>query len=237
MIGAGINEKLVLSNTTKINDKGNLELIFKREALTGDEMWAALEAGQDVSADTGKITIWALNLKTFQGDVKTAGQLMKELQGIESQFKQILGVYITSDKIEKYLGGTSMFAGTVITKENFGKELVKEETLKSVQEVLNKNFLRACEKNPIFDNEQTFRTKFIRQSKEKHFPKLPMFGAFIESSVISSDKTGLKWTKYEEENKLNKPDIIVQDAVPAEEAPAAKSLFKGMEENTDTVIE
>ncbi len=238
MLGAGMNEDLVLSNETKVNEeKGNLELIFKREALTGDAMWDALNANQDVSADSVKIIIWDVNLTTWEGQQKTAGQIVKELQALESQLKQILSVYMTGDKIDKYLGGTKMFVGTVVKKENFATVMVVEDTVKSVQQVIIKNFITACKENDVFDNAQTITLKLVRQSKTKHFPKLPMFGAFIESTVITTKKTGLAWTDYEEKNNLNDPTPTPADVPEETEQKTASSLFDSAKKDVETTIE
>ena len=239
MLGVNIHEGIVLAKETQINEeKGNLELHFKTLPKKGEDMWAAMEGGEEVTEDNVRIIIWDINMTTFNGDVKTVAQIAKELQNLENQLRAILKVYLTTDKITEYHGGTKMFVNTGISKANFATKLLDADSVKKVQTTICSSFIKACTDNNLFENEQTFRLKLVRQSKAKHYPKLPgVWGTWIESSAIPKDQSQVKWSKYEKDNGLDSNEALAADNVVEAEETTAKSLFSNIETDEETTIE
>jgi hypothetical protein len=69
---------------------------------------------------------------------------------------------------------------------------------------------------PFMDkNEYAVRFKLTRQSKDKHFPRVPgMYikdNPFIESMDVPTEKSKVQWTKYELKEGLNDGTPLSRD--------------------------
>lgn len=237
MLGVGIHENVGLTTDTKVNEKGSLELHFGKKAVT--DLWASLEAGDSVKEDTSKIIVWPINMTTWDGNIKSANQIVTELQALEKLLRQILKVYITTDIIEKYQGGVKMFDGLVFEKEKITEHLLDETFVQGAQKNIITKFIEVCNDNDIFDNDQTFRLKLIRQGKDKHFPKIPAsFDTWIESSIITKEKSKIVWSKYEKDNGLDSGEPTAADPQESKQEVAdVNHLFGDSTKDTNQEVE
>jgi len=237
MVGVGINENVVLGKDTKVNEKGTLEVIFKEGENDPNALWESLAAGKEVKEGVTKIMFWPISMTTFDGDAKSPNKIVEELQNFVGTLKKILLVYMTSEAAEEYIDITAekMFENLVFDKDQIAVHLRQEEFVNGAARNVANGFMRACTEKELLENEQTFRLKLRRQSKEKHFPKIPVgFTPWIESSIISKEESKLGWDKYEEENGLNIVGAVTPGDVPKEEAADVSNLFaKPVEEITE----
>lgn len=236
MVNVGINENVIISNAELLtdNDKASLAITFREkdapkiEGDIFDQLSGEGEVATGNSKDGTTIRMWP-PLKplpdTKDGQTKSASEMAKEAADALGERKnallQILSVFMTSDKIK-----FNMFAGmeTLITREKFESNIVKEEVIKSAFINMANQFLAMIA--PHLDKEDSpVRLLLVRQSKTKHYAafreRYVKDNPFIESAHIPKDASKLKWTAYEIKEKLNDPTPVAQAAADAttEQAP------------------
>ena len=235
----GIHENLVLDPKTKINDKGSLELHIKSNdgGNEEDSMFNAFNAGSTSALDgmEGKIIFFPPNMKTFDGNVKTAPEIAKDLLVVAHQLKQYASLYATKDEVETALGGFAMFDGivdttnTALMKQTLPR-LTDEEFMHSVLKNLCGRFIMFIESKNGFEEPVPFRQKFIRQSANKHYPTISKsdFDVWLESMEIPKEASKVSWSEWEIKNKKNDPTPIAAAASDDEEEEvnmAAEDMF------------
>lgn len=224
MINVGIHENVRVKGVELREDpKGDplraimvltLELGGAASNSMADLLAAVTKAEETV--DSGSYQdyyFWPFDNKDKDGKIIEYQGVLDRAKDLRAQLTHILSGYMVKDTIEKKWD-SSIFANTGITPENAAEMLVKDT-------VVNKIFRNICNAfieliTPFVGDAQapTFRVKFIRQSTEKHFSKLPRFAPFWEPMDIPKGQSKLAYTKWEVEHKAN-------DGTPSPDAPAA----------------
>ena len=231
LINVGIWDNLIISDKSKLSDKGGMDLVVKTiespeailAALTNNEVYSAMESN---------FKFFAINLTDFNKNVKSTADLVKDLTTLRYQLTSIAEVYGTKEVVEAAIGGMSMFEGLGIPPEDYGKavaQLVQADFLKKIQDNLSSKFLAFMKANGGF-NGVPFRAKFPRSSKNKTFSGITKspFDVWIEPMTIPKEQSKLAWSDYEIDQGLNHGNPIASDAVKTSVADVnkAKNLFK-----------
>jgi hypothetical protein len=224
----GIHENVVLQKVL-VSDKGRL-MVFLRSKGEGQEKkeenpFEQMNASEVIeeSSDTG-ITFWPFKAPEPKdrksGQDRTPEEMGKiangDVQQMKNQFQQILEQYMTKDQIT-----WSVFDGTGMDKDNYWEQIYNQPVLDIIYKNLCEQFIGMI--TPYLDkDESAVRFKLVRQSKEKHFARVPsMFikdNPFIESMDVPADKSRVKWTKYEEKEGLNDGTPLSRETADATEA-------------------
>lgn len=239
----GIHENLVLdAATTKINDKGTLVIGIK-QSEGEDDLLSAMESSEVMSKMSGNLMMFPPMGKTFDGDAKTAADLVAEMLVMRHQLLQYAMIFTTKEKANAAIGGTRMFADLGFDLNE--KEIVKgcmarltDETFRqSVATNLGKLFIELLNEVGAFTGEVSFRQKFLRASANKHYPSISTssFDTWIEPMTVPKEQSKVAFTAYEISKKKNDPTPIAASstqATPEVESKAA-SLF-GAETTNET---
>jgi len=231
LISVGIHENLVLSDKTKINEHGTLELAIKAEE--GDEaVFAALQNNTVVQSMESSFRFYPPNLLTYETkEPRTAAEIAKGLSILRHQFMEYAKLYGTKEEAEAAIGGLKMFEGLGIPQEDLPKAfraLTNEEFLKKVTNNLSKKFYNYLKAKNAFDGSVKFRQKFLRQSKAKNFATISKstFDTWIEPMSIPKEQSKIAYSEYEITNGKNNPDPASASASQSEAAEVkAASLF------------
>ena len=230
LIPVGIHENLIVSEKSKLSDKGGMDLVVKTvespeailAALTNNEVYSAMESN---------FKFFAINLTDFNKNVKGAADLVKDLTVLRHQLSSIASVYGTKEEVDKAIGGMAMFEGLGIQPEDYGKavaQLVQADFLKKVQDNLSSKFLAFMKAKSAFEG-APFRAKFPRGSKNKTFSGITKspYDVWIESMSIPKAQSKIEWSDYEIKEGLNHGNPIASDASKAsvEDVNKAKNLF------------
>lgn len=230
LIPVGIHENLIISEKSKLSDKGGMDLVVKSiespeailAALTNNEVYNAMESN---------FKFFAINLTDYNKNVKGAADLVKDLTVLRHQLSAIASVYGTKEEVDTAIGGMAMFEGLGIAPENYGKavaQLVQGDFLKKVQDNLSSKFLAFMTGKKAFES-TPFRAKFPRSSKTKTFSGITKspYDVWIEPMSIPKAQSKIEWTDYEIKEGYNHGNPIASDDAKAsvEDVNKAKNLF------------
>lgn len=233
LIPVGIHNNLVISEKSKINDKGSLELVIK-SVESPEAILAALENNEVYQAMESNFRFFTPSITDFNKNVKSAADIVKDLTVRRHQLSQFAELFGTKDEVEKAMGGMAMFEGLGIPPENYGKaigQLTQEDFLKKVDTNLCTKFLNFLKAKAAFNKvSSAFRAKCPRGSKNKIFSSLPKstFDVWLEPMSIPKSASKIEWTDYEIAEGLNHANPIASDATQAAvtDVNKANALFK-----------
>jgi len=228
----GIHEDVVLKNVT-IDKNGKLVLFIrsKEEAKPEEEVnpFDQMNASEVIEeSGDGGITFWPFKTPELKDKKTNQDRTEKELgefsnrdiQTMKNQFQQILEQFMVKDDIK-----WSIFDGTGMDKETYWQQIYNQPILDVIYKNLCEQFMGMIA--PYLDkNEHAVRFKLVRQSKEKHFSRVPgMFikdNPFIEPMSVPQKDSRVKWTKYELAEGLNDGTPVSRDtADTTEDVPEA----------------
>lgn len=242
-IQVGIHENVILEKVV-VNDKGRLVIFLKQkeeegkepEAEAEEDPFAQMNASEVIEKEGGAgIIFWPFKSPEVK-DSKTGAERSSEERGklvngdvlqLKNQLNQILEQYTVKDNIK-----WSIFDGTGMAKETYYEDLSSQTTLDVIYRNICEQFIGMV---TPFLNDPKFavRFKLVRQSKDKHYVRVPgMFikdNPFIESMDVPKDKTRVKWTDYELKQGLNDGTPVSRNTADEtdEEAPEADNVFGG----------
>jgi len=198
MIQVGIQEDVKVASAVK-NDQGTLIVTFKKGG--GLSVLEALSTG-GYEEEEASVYFWPFKADDRLTDsVLIIQDITKRIESFKAQLEQILGQYMP---IKGYkwpmlegLGAT----GTGYSNDTeFFNALGDPQTSPVVCAKIYDNLVNAFIKEitPHLATNKQFRMKFVRTSKDKNFPTLPRFGAFIEPMAIPAGESKLKFTPWEQ---------------------------------------
>lgn len=220
-ITVGIHEDVVLQKAF-ISDKGRFTLMLRakeeEQKQEEDNPFDKMNASEVIEEEkSGGIIFWPFKLpesrdkKTnTERTVEEIGKLASEdVMQLKNQFQQILEQFMTKDQIV-----WSIFEGTPMQKETYYQDIANQDVLDVIYRNLTEQFIGMI--TPFLDkNEHAVRFKLARQSKDKHFARVPgMFikdNPFIESMDVPQKDSRVKWTKYELKEGLNDGTPVSRD--------------------------
>lgn len=212
-ITVGIHENIVLQKAF-INDKGRFTLMLrsKEEGQKQEEEnpFDKMNASEVIEEEKeGGIIFWPFKLPDVRDKKNNVDRTTEEIgklangdvMQLKNQFQQILEQFLTKDQI-----AWSIFEGTPMTKETYFTDIASQEVLDVLYRNLCEQFIGMI--TPFLGkDEHAVRFKLVRQSKDKHFARVPgMFikdQPFIESMDVPVDKSRVKWSTYELKEGLN----------------------------------
>jgi hypothetical protein len=236
-IQVGIHENVIIEKVT-INDKGRLVVTLKQkgesETTVGDDPFAQMNASEVIEKESGSgIIFWpfkAPEAKNKEGvelsDQQRGESANGDVMQLKNQLQQILEQYTTKDNIK-----WSIFDGTGMTKETYYQDLASQTTLDVIYRNLCEQFISTI--TPFLNDEKfAVRFKLARQSKDKHYARVPgMFikdNPFIESMDVPKEQSRVKWTDYELKQGLNDGTPVSRSTADTEEEPAeGENVFGG----------
>jgi hypothetical protein len=234
LLKVGIHENLKLTDETKVNDKGSLEIHIESAADAKDAILEAFTSNSVYSPMKGKIIMFPPNMKTFDGVVKDAGAIAADLLKVRHQLMSYAKVYASTEKVNAAIGGMKMLEGLGIPADELGTavgRLTNEDFMIKVNANLGKKFVEFLKEVNAFKGGVTFRQKFLRQSKDKNYAVIPTsdYDVWIESMDIPKSASKVAYSKWELANKKNDPNPSAGDAPEAgkEDANKGKNLFGG----------
>lgn len=237
LIKVGIHENLVLSDESKINDKGTLELCVK-SVQDPNALLNAFENNTTFNEMKSSFRFYPPNMTDFEGRTKTAPEIAQELLRMRHQLMQYALLYATKAEVETAIGGLAMFEGLGIPKEDMAKainQFTDENFTKKVVTNLCTKFLEFLRSKNAFNGQVTFRQKFLRQSKAKNYATIPLsdFDVWIEPMSVPKDASKVAFTDYEIKNgkHLDHPVASTDAETSAEDANKAQQLFSAPAEN------
>lgn len=234
MIEVGIQKNVKLVGAeVRPDPQGNAlkdTLVLKLELASGGggfslkDLTGAEENVQD--GNDQEYYLWPFDNKDKDGKQIDWKEALRRIKDFKAQLNHILSGYMTKDVIEAKWDSI-LFAGTGIVKdEDAPVMLVQEKPLYRVYKNIATGFVELITPHLSDINAPKFRVKFTRQSKAKHFSRLPKYAPFWESMDIPEDQSKLAYTQWEIDNKFN-------DGTPATDAPAPDST--GSNEELDAV--
>lgn len=250
MLTVGIHENLVLSKAL-VNDKGTLQLELRQKgdsaANDTSNPFALASSGDVIEDSSNKLLVFAPNVpKTEKADGTSRSEKERsdlannDLIEMTNSMKHMLSVFITKDEIAKLFEGiynNTGFNMKVYQEQgpsSFTELLFSEDRMKIVYTNVFTAFVQGI--TPFLDkDDHAIRLKLIRQSADKHYPKLP--GAkyvstqpFIESMSIPADQSKVKFTDYEKSKGLDSGVPISSasaDPLPSADSNADMGVFGG----------
>lgn len=230
LIPVGIHENLVISEKSKLSDKGGMDLVVKT-VETPEAILAALTNNEVYNAMESNFKFFSINLTDFNKNVKGAADLVKDLTVVRHQLSSIASVYATKEEVDKAIGGMAMFEGFGIDPSKYGNaiaQLVQADFLKKVEDNLYQKFLDFMKAKKAFEG-APFRAKFPRGSKNKTFAGITKspYDVWIEPMSVPKAQTKIEWSDYEIKEGLNHGNPIASDAAKTsvEDVNKAKNLF------------
>ena len=231
LINVGIHENLTLSNKTKINEHGTLELAIKTVEAE-DAVLQAFQNNTTFNSMESSFRFYPPSLTDFDKVKKSAGDIGKELLQIRYRLTQYALLYTTKEAIEAEIGGVKMFEGLGIDPDNMAKAVTmlnKEDFLKKVMGNLVTKFYNFMVTLDAFAGTVTFRQKFLRQSKDKNFAVIPTstFDVWLESMTIPKAASKVCYSEWETKNGKDNPDPVSSDKSKStkKDASTAVDLF------------
>jgi len=241
LIPVGIHNNLVISEKSKINDKGSLELVIKSvespeailAALTNNEVYQAMESN---------FRFFTPSITDFNKNVKSAADIVKDLTVRRHQLSKFAEVFGTKDEVRKAIGDMAMFEGLGIPPEGYGKAIGMLTNLDFLQKVdanLCGKFLDFLKSKNAYDSASNgFRAKFPRGSKNKTFSSISKstYETWIEPMTIPETASKIEWSDYEKNEGLNHANPIASDATQAAvtDVNKANALFKSPDAHAES---
>lgn len=231
LIQVGIHENLTLSDKSKINEQGSLELVISMGGST--DVMAALEGNTVAESNEQSYRFYPPNLKDFSQNVKTPDEIVKDFLKMRATFMEYAKLFADESAINEAIGGFKLFEGTGVSDPNTAiSMLTKEEYVKKVSTNLGTKFLQLLHDSNAFDGKVAFRQKFVRQSKAKHFSTVPpynQYSPFIEPMTVPKEDSAIEFTAWEIDNGKNDGKPV--SSTPAQSTPVdetkASALFGG----------
>lgn len=234
-IQVGIHNNLRITDETKINEHGTLELSIEQDS-GGNSAVDALMSNSVMDSMKSSFRFYPPNLKDFDGNTKTGGDLVGDLTKIRYQMSQYLYLYATKQEVDAAIGGATMFAGLGIdtnNREEVGKaiaQLIREDFMKKVMANMANNFLNFCKAKGVFTSDVRFRQKFLRQSKAKHYATISNsnYDVWIEDMSVPADASKVAFSDYEKDKGKDDPNPVASDPSANADAQAkqkAANLF------------
>lgn len=231
LIKPGIHEPLILSEKTKINDKGTLELVIT-SVEDPNSLFNAFQNNTTLSDMESKFIFYPPSLKDFEQKAKTAAEIGNDLLKMRHQLTQYSLLFATKEEVDKTIGGLEMFRGIGIPEDKMKQALsmlTDEAFVQKVTTNLCTKFYKFLLAKKAFDGKVQFRHKFLRQSETKNYPTIPTsdYDVWVESTDVPKEASKIAFTKWEIDNKKNNPDPVSSDpsASSAEDANKAATLF------------
>lgn len=231
LIKVGIHENLMISDKTKINDKGTLELCIKA-VQSPDALLDAFAGNDTFTSMESSFRFYPPSMKDFDQNVKTAAEIGSEILRLRHQLLCYAKLYATKEVAEKALGGLAMFKGLGIPDDQIKKALTmfnQEEFVKKVVTNLCTLFVNFLKEKKAFEGKVLFRHKFLRQSKAKTFAVIPSsdFDVWVESMDVPKEASKVAFSEWEIENGKNNADPVSSTAGDSteEDANKASTLF------------
>ena len=232
LIKVGIHENLALSAKSAINEHGTLELVIG-SVQSQEALLEAFEGNDVFDNMESSLRFYPPSITDFNKKSKTSADIGAELLKMRYQFMQYALLYTTKETAQDAIGGTKMFEGLGIPKEDYPKVLgmlTNEELLKKICTNLANKFLDLLKKLDAFSGKVLFRQKFLRQSPEKNFAVIPnsTFDIWIEPMSIPKSASKIEYSLWEIENKKNDPNPGKVDSKQstAKDKEKAANLFK-----------
>ncbi len=225
-IQPGIHKNVVLQKVV-INKDGRLALSLrdKEEAQQTEEEdpFAAGNAAEVIEKDNGNsIILWpfktpdSLNKDKTQRTDKERGEIAnRDVLTLKNQLTQILQQFLVKDDIK-----WDIYNGTGMTKEGFWEEIFNQQVLDVIYRNICEQFIGMV--TPFLDkNEFALRFKLVRQSKDKHYARIPgMYiseNPFVELMTIPDEQSRVKFTKYEKDQGLDSAEVVSRNTADADE--------------------
>jgi hypothetical protein len=233
LIPVGIHNNLVISEKSKINDKGSLELVIK-SVESPEAILAALENNEVYQAMESNFRFFTPSITDYNKIPKSAADIVKDLTVRRHQLSVFAELFGTKEEVAKAIGNMAMFEGLGIPPETYGKaigQLTDEDFLKKVDINLCTKFLNFLKaKNAFNKNDAAFRAKCPRGSKNKIFSSLSKstYDVWLEPMSIPQLASKIEWSDYEIDQGLNHSNPIASDATQAAvtDVNKANALFK-----------
>lgn len=240
LIIVGIHENLMISEKTKINDKGTLELCIMA-VQSPDALLDAFSSNEIFNPMESSFRFYPPSMKDFEQNIKTSAEIGQEILRLRHQLLTYAKLYATKEVAEKALGGLAMFKGLGIPDDQVKKALTmfnQEEFVKKVVTNLCTLFVAFLKEKKAYDGKVLFRHKFLRQSKTKNYAVIPSsdFDVWVESMDVPKDASKVAYSQWEIDNKKNNPDPVSSTAgeATAEDANKADSLFSAPSDDAET---
>lgn len=234
-IQPGIHQDVVLQKVV-VNDQGRLVVFLRdkeEQAKEEDDPFAAGNAAEVIEEDKNNgVTFWPFKTpdaknkdNTVRSEKERGERAQQDVLTLKNQLTQILEQFLVKDDIH-----WDIYAGTGMTKEGFYEEI-------SAQNVLDVIYRNICEQfigmiTPFLDkNEYAVRFKLTRQSKDKHFVRVPgMYikeNPFIELMTVPEKQSRVKFTAYEKKEGLDSAEIVSRDTADdtSEDIPEGENTF------------
>jgi hypothetical protein len=227
-IQVGIHKDVILQRAY-FDDKGRFNIALRQLGEKKEEKasspFAQMNAAEVVEEDaTSSITLWPFKIpdeKDKQQNVRSEqdrGEMLSaDITRFKNQLQQILEQYTSKDKIT-----WSIFDGAAIAEETYHSDLLSQSNLDTIYKNIGEQFMAMFQ--PFADNDNfPMRLKLARQSKDKHYARLPdryiKDNPFIEPMEVPEDKSRVKWTAYELKEGLNDGTPITRASADTTEAP------------------
>lgn len=237
LITVGIHSNLVLTEKTKINEYGSLEIGIK---VAQDES-AILDAFRDNTVSESMESVFRIyppSEKDYKGNIKSGHEIAQDFLALREQYMTIAGIFGDPEEIAAAIGGTQMLEGHGIEDLNKAIEALTGETFRNkVNEKLSTLFLNFLTSKKAFDGTVKFRMKFPRQNADKNFSTIPRNdkqGPWIELSGVPKAESNISWSDWEVAEKRNSGDPVASTATKVTEVDqkTADGLFTKKAETT-----
>lgn len=235
-VQVGIHENVVIQKAF-VNDKGRLTLVLRQlgeeEKKADDDPFAQGNAAEVIEEDKGGgLIFWPfktpdkLNKDRTERSDEERGKLANgDVMQLKNQLTQILEQFLVKDQMN-----WSIWDSTGMTKEGFYTEIIGQDVLDIIYRNICEQFIGMV--TPYLDKDEfAVRFKLVRQSKEKHYPRVPgMFikeNPFIELMTVPKENTRVKFTKYELKEGLDSNEVITRETADdtSEDIPEGENTF------------
>jgi hypothetical protein len=195
MISVGIHTPVVLEKAPILNEKGTLEIYMKK--ATGGNVLDLFNSSSDTSSVSDENNTFLefnpLATERFGNELSPA-DISKDITAFKDKLSHIALFYKTSDAVK-----WDILRGTGITEKNMATKVKDQAILDIIYKNICEDFIKNLQGA---DLGKKFHLKTVRQSKVKHFAKLPesKFGfsgsnAFVQPSELPCT---LKYSDYEQ---------------------------------------
>lgn len=233
LIKVGIHDNLVLTNDTKVNEHGTLELSIATVQDTSD-LLAAFQNNSTGDQMKSSLRFYPPNQEDFDKNQRSSGDIAGDLLKMKMQFMSFAVLYAPQETVEAYIGGTKMLEGIGIAPEQYAKaldSLTNADLCMKVTTNLATKFVEFLTAANAFNQTIKFRMKFLRQSKMKNFVVVPKsdFDTWIEPMTIPKAQSKIAYSAYEIDKKLNDPAPATADAPESAGNDAQAEALQGAE--------
>lgn len=216
LIPVGIHENLILSQETKINDKGALVLVIQ-SAEDSNAILTAFDTNASAVGYKSQMLFFFPNLVDFEKNIRSGVDIAEDLLVLRHKLSTYAKLYATSEEVEQALGGRKIFEGLGIPDDQMNTiiaRLTGEEFMHSVVTKYYKRFIDFLTSKNAFNGQVKFRHKFVRATKDKNFAQIPnsTLDVWLEPMTIPKSQSKIAFSEWEIKNKKNDPTPGVADA-------------------------